>query len=241
MPRCLKTSNIGEVAVLTLNRPERRNALNIELCDAIRDASEQAVTDAARVIVITGEGTSFCSGADLKEVYGEGFTKALYGMLHRLAELPVPLIAAVNGPAVGGGAQLAIACDLRVVDDSASFGIPTPRNGLATDAWTIRTLADLVGHGVARRVLLAAETVAATPALAVGLADRAGTLDDALAWAEEIASFAPLTLAYNKRILNGVADAEEIAQRFAEIWSSQDSEESAIARIEKRSPRFSGR
>jgi enoyl-CoA hydratase len=77
--------------------------------------------------------------------------------------------------------------------------------------------------------------------LATGLADRAGTLAEAITWAEEIATFAPLTLAYNKRILNGVADAAEIERRFGEIWGSQDAEESANARVERRLPRFSGR
>jgi enoyl-CoA hydratase len=241
MSQCLKVSRTGEVTILTLNRPERRNALNIELCDAIRDAAEQAVADGARVIVVTGTGSSFCSGADLKEVYGDGFTTSLYAMLHRLTQLPVPLIAAVNGPAIGGGAQLAIACDLRVAAASARFAVPTPRNGLATDTWTIHALADLVGHAVARRVLLAAETIDAATAVTTGLADRLGTLDDALAWAEEIATFAPLTLAYNKVVLNNVADAAEIQRRFAEIWASNDAEESANARIERRPPRFTGK
>lgn len=241
MPDCLTVARTGDLAILTLNRPERRNALNIELCDAVRDAAEQAVSDGVRVIVVTGEGSSFCSGADLGGVYGQAFIDALYAMLHALSALPVPLIAAVNGPAIGGGAQLAIACDLRVVAEGAKFAVPTPRNALATDTWTIRTLADLAGHGVARRLLLAAETIDATTAVAVGLADRAGDLADAIAWAAEIATFAPLTLAYNKRTLNGWADEAELQQRYAEIWSSQDAGEAAAAWTERRPPSFTGR
>jgi enoyl-CoA hydratase len=241
MTDVLTLSGTTDVPVLTLNRPERRNALNIELCTAIRDGAAAATATGARVIVITGEGSSFCSGADLKEVYGPEFTAALYDMLHGLSQLPVPLIAAVNGPAIGGGAQLAIACDLRVVAPSAAFAVPTPRNGLATDDWTVRTLAALAGVGVARRLLLAAETIDATGALSVGLADRAGSLHDALAWAEEIADFAPLTLAYNKRVLNGWADDAEIAERYAQIWASADAAEAADAWADKRLPRFTGR
>jgi len=241
MTELLTLAGTADVPLLTLNRPERRNALNIELCNAILDGANRAADAGARAIVITGEGSSFCSGADLKEVYGPEFTAALYEMLHGLSKLPIPLIAAVNGPAIGGGSQLAIACDLRVVAPNAAFGVPTPRNGLATDAWTIRTLAALAGVGVARRLLLAAETIDAPTAISVGLADRAGSLHDALAWAEEIADFAPLTLAFNKRILNGWADEDEVAQRYAEIWASADAAEAAEAWQEKRLPRFHGR
>lgn len=241
MTELLKVAGTTEVPVLTLNRPERRNALNIELCEAILDGVTNAAVDGARAIVITGEGKSFCSGADLSQVYGPEFTAALYEMLHGLSQLEVPLIAAVNGPAIGGGAQLAIACDLRVVAPAAAFAVPTPRNGLATDAWTIRTLAALAGVGVARRLLIAAEAIDADTALSSGLADRPGGLDDAVAWATEIADFAPLTLAFNKRILNGWADEDEIAQRYAEIWASADAAEGAEAWQEKRTPRFTGR
>ncbi|MBA3020898.1 enoyl-CoA hydratase [Propionicimonas sp.] len=241
MPDCLNSTRTGDVALLTLNRPERRNALNIELCNAIREAATDAADAGVRAIVVTGEGSSFCSGADLSGVYGQAFIDALYGMLHGLSQLPVPLIAAVNGPAIGGGAQLAIACDLRVASAAAQFAVPTPRNALATDAWTIRTLADIAGHGVARRLLLAAETFDAEAALAAGLADRQGDSADALAWAAEIATFAPLTLAYNKRVLNGWAAPDELDQRYADIWASQDAKEAAAAWVEKRLPRFSGR
>lgn len=194
----------------------------------------------ARAIVITGKGSAFCSGADLGGVYGDEFLDALYGMLHHLAEVPVPLIAAVNGPAIGAGTQLAIACDLRVADVTAKFAVPTAKNGMAVDAWTIRTLAELAGHGSARRLMLAAETFDRAQALAVGLADRAGTFQDALAWAQEIAMLAPLTLAHNKLVLNGGGD-EAIAASFADCWASDDVREAALARTEKRTPHFTGR
>src|SRR3954452_21250505 len=107
------TSDDG-IVILELQREERRNALNVDLCRAIHHAVDEAVAAGARVVVITGRGTAFCSGADLGGVYGPEFLEALYGMLHHLAEVPIPLIAAVNGPAIGAGTQLAIACDLRV-------------------------------------------------------------------------------------------------------------------------------
>ncbi len=163
-------------------------------------------------------------------------------MLGRLTKVSVPLIAAVNGPAIGAGTQLAMACDLRVADTTAKFAVPTARNGMAVDAWTIRTLAALAGGGTARRLMLAAETLDVEAALAVGLADRAGTLADAVAWAHEIAELAPLALAHNKLVLNGsTADDAAIEASFAAVWASDDVREAAAARDEKRPPTFRGR
>ena len=223
----------GDVVVLELQREDRRNALNLELCREIHRAVDQAVSDGARAIVITGQGTAFCAGADLGGVYG---------MLTRLTKVPVPLIAAINGPAIGAGTQLAMACDLRVAETTAKFAVPTARNGMAVDAWTIRTLATLAGGGTARRLMLAAETLDAKQALAVGLVDRIGTLADAVAWAQEIAELAPLALAHNKLVLNSsAADDAAIEASFASVWASEDVREAATARDEKRPPVFKGR
>lgn len=230
----------GNVVVLELQRESRRNALDLDQCTALHRAADAAVDAGARAIVITGRGTAFCSGADLGGVYGDEFLDALYGMLHRLTELPVPVIAAVNGPAIGAGTQLAIACDLRVVDETATFGVPTVKNGMAVDAWTVRTLADLAGHGPARRLLLAAELLDRDQALGCGLADRAGTLTDAIEWAHRIAALAPLALAHNKLVLGGGSE-EAIAASFAACWASEDVREAALARTEKRPPVFVGR
>ena len=113
-----------DVVVLELQREERRNALNLELCQEIHAAVDAAVDGGARSIVVTGQGSVFCSGADLGGVYGPEFLEALYGMLHHLTRVPVPIVAAVNGPAIGAGTQLAMACDLRVADESARFAVP---------------------------------------------------------------------------------------------------------------------
>lgn len=229
-----------DIVVLELQREERRNALNLELCQEIHAAVDAAAADGARTIVVTGQGSVFCSGADLGGVYGPEFLEALYGMLHHLTQVSVPIVAAVNGPAIGAGTQLAMACDLRVADETARFAVPTAKNGMAVDAWTIRTLAQLAGTGPARRLMLAAETLDRDEALACGLADRAGTLDDAIAWAHEIATLAPLSLAHNKLILNGATD-EDAEVSFRAVWASEDVREAAAARDEKRPPVFKGR
>lgn len=240
----LGTSRDGSVSILELQRPERRNALDLAQCRALHEAASAEFEAGARVIVVTGQGSSFCSGADLTGVYGDEFLEALYGMLHGLTRLPVPLIAAVNGPAIGAGTQLALACDLRVADADARFAVPTARNGMAVDAWTIRALAAVAGGGVARRLMLAAETIDRDQALHCGLADRAGDLDAAIAWAHEVAALAPLTLAHNKSVLTRLVDTSQddaIEASFAACWASDDVREAAAARTEKRMPVFRGR
>lgn len=241
----LITTQRGRVTVLQINRPERRNALNTELCDAIRDAVRTRVDAGTRALVITGAATSFCSGADLDRVYDDGFLAALRAMLRTVTDVPVPVIAAVNGPAIGAGTQLAVCCDLRVAAPTAVFGVPTATLGLAADAWTLRRLATLAGGGVARRVMLAAQEITAPQALACGLADAEGGLTEALALAAHCAELAPLSIGYAKRVLNGAsgparnADWEEA--EFQRCWSSDDVAEGQLARREKRTPNFQGR
>ena len=234
------------VAVLTLDRPEKHNALTVELCHRIRGALDEAAE--ARVVVITGRGRSFCSGADLDEVYTADFRDALYAMLHAVTDLPKPVVAAVNGAAIGAGTQLAIAADFRVAAPPARFGVPTAKIGLAVDPWTIRRLALIAGNATARRLLLACDHVDADAAVACGLADRAGGTDEALEWAQGMTSLAPLTQAYSKRVLNAVFEpafdgpaAAELDAAFEDCWASEDFAEGRRARAEKRPSIFRGR
>lgn len=244
----IERATYDRVTVVTINRPEVRNALNIAVCDAIRVAVGEAVAGGARALVLTGSGSSFCSGADFGEVYTGDFRASLYGMLRSVIEAPVPVVAAVNGPAIGGGTQLAIAADLRVVAPRAVFAIPTAKLGLAVDPWTIRRIAQLAGHGPARALLLACEDLDSGGALACGLADRAGDLEVALAWAQRMTELAPLTLAYNKLVLNALAEPatdpaareSELLAAFEGCWASTDLAEGRLAREEKRRPTFRG-
>ncbi|MQA12677.1 MAG: enoyl-CoA hydratase [Pseudonocardiaceae bacterium] len=236
------------VGLIELDRQERRNALDLEHCEALRDAVTRTVAEGARALVVSGAGTSFCSGADFGQVYGDGFRTALYAALHALTDAPVPVIAAVNGPAIGAGTQLAIACDLRVVADEAVFAVPTARIGLAVDPWTVRRLALLAGGGAARAMLLGCDQLDAQRAHGLGLADRLGDRDAAVAWATSIASLAPLSLSYSKRALTDLfepgtdaTDATGLFEAFEACWTSEDVAESKRARAEQRSPRFSGR
>ncbi|HEX6077309.1 MAG TPA: enoyl-CoA hydratase [Micromonosporaceae bacterium] len=238
----IRSQTSSGVAVLRIDRPRQRNALDIEHCDELTRALRAAVADRARSVVITGEGSAFCAGADLNQVYGEAFMDALYRLLRLIIEIPVPVLAAVNGPAIGAGTQLAIACDLRVAAPGAAFGIPTARLGLAVDAWTVRRLASLAGGGAARSVLLGCDTLPADRAYRHGLVDRLGDLRAAVGWATEIAALAPLTLAYNKLALNTPDTSDpRLDEAFQACWTSEDAREARRARAESRPPRFEGR
>jgi enoyl-CoA hydratase len=227
----------GDVAVIEIDRHERRNALDVAHCDALRAA---LTGETARAVVITGAGSSFCSGADLGAVYDAAFRDALYAMLATVTELGVPVLAAVNGPAIGAGAQLALACDLRVAAAEATFAIPTARLGIAVTPWTIRRLALLAGTGAAQAMLIGGESIDAARAWQYGLASRLGDRAAALAWARELAGLAPLSLAYAKRALNQ-PDSAELVKHFEACWASEDAAEGRSARAAKRQPRFVGR
>ncbi|MET4428927.1 MULTISPECIES: enoyl-CoA hydratase [unclassified Mycolicibacterium] len=236
----------GAVLTLEMQRPERRNALNSELVDGLREEIEKAAAQDVRAIVITGGGHVFSSGADLSG--GQGVADELPDKAKALNlaidAAPVPVIGAVNGPAIGAGVILSMICDLRVVAPEAYFQFPVAKYGIALDNWSIRRLTSLVGAGRARGMLLAAERLSADDALQTGMANRIGTLADAQAWAAEIAGFAPLALQHAKRVLNddgAYEDPHPIHQElFDKAWTSHDIIEAQVARIEKRPPNFKG-
>jgi len=240
----VRTETRGAALLVTIDRPHRRNAVDHPTMVALQAALEEARATGARVIVLTGDGGAFCAGADLTGVEDTGFAAALGTVLHGLANFDGVTIAAVDGPALGAGTQLALACDLRVATPASRFGIPAARLGLAIDAWTVDRLAAEVGSSVARAMLVAAATYTAEQLHAVGAVHRLGTLEDALRWAGEIAALAPLTIRAHKAGLAARADVDlgdtfEVARLAA--WSSDDAVEGRTAFLEKRSPRFEGR
>ncbi|MFD6159141.1 enoyl-CoA hydratase [Nocardia sp. NPDC060256] len=241
----LGVSRDGDVVTIELQREERRNALNLELITLLREAVLAAVADDARVIVITGRGPIFCAGADLSGVYSDEFLAGLQDMLHTLESIPVPVISAINGGALGAGVQVAIASDLRVISPDAYIAIPAAKLGISVDRWTVRRLASLIGGGPARTILLGAESVTAADAYSFGFANRLGSLADAQAWAKQIAQLAPLSLRHMKLVLNddGTREPDNAQQRAAleAAWTSADAQEGRLARQEKRAAKFVGR
>jgi enoyl-CoA hydratase len=235
----------GHVLTIELQRPERRNALNSQLVEELREAVEKAAGEEVRAIVLTGQGTVFCAGADLSgDAFAADYPDRLVALNLAIDATPLPVIAAINGPAIGAGLQLAMVCDLRVVSPDAYFQFPTSKYGLALDNWSIRRLSSLAGYGRARGMLLAADKLPADVAFQTGMANRIGTLADAQAWATEIAGLAPLALQHAKRVLNddGAYDDQWPVHKelFDKAWSSQDVIEAQVARVEKRPPNFQG-
>jgi len=234
----------GNVALLTIDRQARRNAVDHEACVQLRAALEDEVAGGARAVVLTGAGGHFCAGADLTGVEGDEFRTALRQLLDALVTVPVAVIAAVSGAALGAGTQLAVACDLRVTTADARFGIPAAKLGLMVDHWTVQRVALLAGHGPARAMLLAADEVSGADALRLGLAQWEGDLEAALDRAARIAELAPLTIAGHKLALNrlepALADAD-VTAAIARAWSSEDMAEGQAAFRERRAPQFRGR
>ncbi len=238
----IRTERDDRVLIVTLDRPERRNALDAEHLQGIATACASAGD--ARVLVIRAEGPAFCAGADLSHVEDKAAAAAVRATLDVLSGLSICTIAAVGGPAMGAGCQLALACDLRVVGPRARFGVPSSKLGLMVDHWTIEKLAQLAGHGYARSVLLAGDTIDADAALRTGFAQRAGSDVDAVEWAHEVSRLAPLSIAGQKlaldRLVGRVVDDADVREAFDRVWTSDDRLEGIAAFGDKRPAEFRG-
>jgi enoyl-CoA hydratase len=236
------------VRLVTLDRPERRNALDHATLDELAAVLDDTIGGAGegrhRVLVLAGAGDHFCAGADLTGVEDEAFVAKLHEVLAALRALPLPTIAAITGAALGGGTQLAVACDLRHAAPTARFGIPAAKLGLMVDQWTIERLAAFAGQGPARAMLLATHTYSGEEAFAFGLVQRLGTVADALEWADSIAVLAPLTIAGHKVGLNEAESLPEMSPAyraaFDRAWSSADVQEGLAAFRERRPAYFRG-
>jgi enoyl-CoA hydratase len=227
------------VLVITLDRPERRNAVDHATLVALADAQRLVTTERYRVVVLTGAPPAFCAGADLTGVEDGEFVNLLGDVLRGFGRLDAITMAAVDGPALGAGTQLAVACDLRIASASSPFGIPAAKLGLAVDDWTLQRLSQEFGGSTARAMLLGAETVTAERLHQWGAIHRLGDLADALVWADHLASLAPLTIAAHKFGLEQPL-SDEFERRRVAAWRSDDADEGRRAFLAKRTPRFQG-
>lgn len=250
----------GAVALLTLNRPDARNALSIELCDAISDAMEKLNDDGdVRAIVLAGEGKSFCAGADFSAIAGPGaleFLPSFERALESVARVNQPTIAAVHGAALGGGLQLATVCDFRVAAADAKLGIPAAHIGIVVNFENVQRLVLLAGLSTAKEVLMTGRTFAADSTvgdrLVTTTVDARDVMDEALSMAEEFTNLAPLSVQGAKRSLQQVADhlsgartsapegTAEIDELVRKAYDSWDLAEGLRAMAEKRDPNFRG-
>lgn len=244
----------GGILLVTLNRPEQRNAVNLAVAQGIAAALDQLDDDPElRVGVLTGAGKGFCAGMDLKafvagerpSVEGRGFA----GIVQRPPAKP--LIAAVEGFAVAGGFEIALACDLIVAARGARFGIPEVKRGLVAAGGALLRLPQRIPYHLSLELALTGEPIDAERAHAVGLVSRlaepGGAVDAALQLAAEIAANGPLATAASKRILVD-APAWPPAERWSRqaaitdpVRASDDAREGALAFAEKRAPRWHGR
>jgi enoyl-CoA hydratase len=245
------------VAVVTVDRQDALNALDVETLTALRDRlRELGADDQTRAVVVTGAGEkAFVAGADIKYMSGLGVdeAKAWGGLGHettRLLEtMPKPTIAAINGFALGGGCELALACDLRYASSSTKLGQPEINLGIIPGWGGTQRLPLVVGVGVAKELLYTGRNVDADEALRIGLVNGVHdpVLDRAREVAHVLAAKSTVALRILKRLANrtlgGDHDANLDAEvgSFGELFSSEDAKEGLAAFVEKREPRFIGR
>jgi enoyl-CoA hydratase len=242
------------VLVVTLNRPDARNAVNQAVAQGIADALDTLdADDGLQVGVLTGAGKGFSAGMDLRAfVQGERpyvDDRGFAGITERAARKP--LIAAVEGFAVAGGFEIALSCDLLVAGKGARFGIPEVKRGLIAGAGGLLRIPKRVPYGVAMELALTGELMLAERGYELGLVNKltetGEALDGALELAATVSANAPLALAASKEILQQVGDwtDEEFWQRQAPtvdvIFNSEDAKEGATAFAEKRPPEWKGR
>lgn len=250
----------GRIATLWLNRPDARNALSIDMCDALVMALEDLTRDGdALVLVIRGRGPVFCAGADLSAVSGANgleFLPSFERMLEALARHRLPTIAAIHGAALGGGFQLASVCDFRVSANDAKWGIPSSRLGILVNFENVQRLVLLAGIAVAKDVLMTGRQFTGDEAEARGLVGHSVAPNDldatVHALATEIARGAPLSVQGTKRSIQAVVDhlsgaretkpdvVDEIDRLVANAYNSRDLREGIQAMSEKRTPEFGG-
>ena len=232
----------GNVGQLTLDRDAKRNALNVALCHDIEAGLKKLLDDGARAILLTATGNVFSAGADLKE---KDFAGELYPALEHLMttvrRLPVVVVGHIDGPAIGAGAMLAMACDIRIVGPTASFRIPVTDMAIGVDEETVTALSGLVGSSRARAMLLLGTELSGEGAVDSGFALSAGSFDDALAVARAAAGKAPLTVKQLKMEFADSFSAEERSEARLAAWNSEDFAEVGQARAQKRTPEFKGR
>jgi enoyl-CoA hydratase len=258
MSELIRSERRGQTALLTLNRPDALNALDRATLEALRVAiAAVREDDAVRALVLTGEGRAFAAGADIAEMRGlspsgaEAFSRLGHAALGDLEALPIPTIAAVNGFALGGGCELALACDWIYASEKARFGQPEVALGLIPGFGGTSRLVRRVGVAWAKELVLTGDPLRADEALRIGLANRVcpadELLDTALASAESAARKGPLAVTLAKQVIQQGQDADvrtahALEQNaFGLVFATEDHAEGMDAFLAKRDPKFNGR
>lgn len=239
------------IGVITINRSEALNALNSSVLDEIGDCFDNIDINAVRAVVLTGEGIkSFVAGADIGEMSklskaeGEAFGKKGNDIFRKIETFPVPVIAAINGYALGGGCELAMSCDIRICSDNAVFGQPETGLGITPGFGGTQRLARLVGTGMAKQLIYTAKNIKADEALRIGLVNAVYTQEELLETAKKmakgIAKNAPIAVRACKKAINDgldvkMDDAIVIEEKlFGSCFETHDQIEGMSSFLEKR-------
>jgi len=238
----------GDIAIVRLNRPERKNAISFELSEELGKAIDLANgDDAIRFIVLTGTGDVFSSGADFSDptqtiemIRREFDAKSGESPVLKLINSPKPTIAAVNGYALGHGAEYALMCDMIIASDRAEFGFIGPIRGVTCPYAMIR-LAEEIGRAKAKELIMTCERIPASEALRIGLVNQVvshdGLMEAVLDLARRLRRASPLAMRHTKEVINrGLGGYELSAAIFEEMLTSKDAIEGAMAFLEKREP-----
>jgi enoyl-CoA hydratase len=255
----LKIERQGSAYILQLNRPTAGNSISTELAIAVENALQQIVQEKdISAIILTGEGNKFfCTGGDVKKYADVKTPEELedaFGKIRQMADaienIDIPVIAAINGFAIGGGLEICVACDLRVIDRGVQVGFPQTRIGLIPGWNGAERLLRIIGRGSAMKLLMTGDRIDAIEAYRIGLVDQLAepgcVVQEALAIASRIALAGPLAIRAMKKVVRSYEhDPQEVSREtakkeFSKLWFTNDHKEAEIAFIEKRTPQFSG-
>ena len=249
----------GSVAVVTLNRPEVLNALNEETMKELGSAMSECKQDGTvRVVILTGVGDkAFIAGADINEFVGKSpamimcFAELGHNVVRIMETMGKPIVAAVNGYALGGGLEISMACDMRFASDKARFGQPEILLGLIPGMGGTQRLSRLVGIGLARELIMSGEQITAQRAYEIGLVNRVfpaeQLMEETKKFAQRLAGLPPFALRMAKYAINygydlALENANSLElQCFSQCWSTEDLKEGVAAFLEKRKPIFTGK
>ena len=248
----------GDIAIVTVNRPKALNALNAETLADIEKAMDAAAADPeVKVVILTGAGRAFVAGADItfmqnmKPLEGRAFAMLGQAVFRKIETMEKPVIAAVNGFALGGGCELAMACDFRIASDAAKFGQPEVGLGITPGFGGTQRLPRLVGEGMAKELCYTADTIDANEALRIGLVNHVVPADELMTYvknvAKRIASKGQLAVRGCKKAINegmqvDIDRAMGIeADIFGNLFSTEEQKEGMTAFVEKRKPAFTGK
>ncbi len=251
----MKYDNSREgIGVLTISSPATLNALNSTILGELNAFVEELDQENTRVLVITGEGKAFVAGADISQMSGlypeEGYKFGQFGaqVFKKIEDLEIPVIAAINGFALGGGCELAMACDIRIASAKAKFGQPEVNLGIIPGFSGTYRLSKLVGQGIAKELIYTGGMIGADEALRIGLVNKVvepeALMDTVLAMAESILTSAPIAVKFAKKCINEnydltAAEAIELENKyFSKCFATADQKEGMAAFLGKRKAEF---